>query len=220
MAVVDDLLSPAALKIAYDYAMRSTVWWHTKTSYLGTYTGNFAGVQGEFATNELLPALVDALRRALPRVLCSHRLKWTWMYKYDSDMDSGINLHADQAAVNLNLWITPTEAVKDSAEAEAGLIVYTIKPPASWGMDEHSRGGAEGEKRRRKLLLDGGFRNVTVPYRQNRLVLFDSTLFHRSGRVGFKKGYRNRRVNWTLLFGNRGEKCVLPTSPMGAESSS
>jgi hypothetical protein len=53
-----------------------------------------------------------------------------------------------------------------------------------------------------------GWRNVTVPYRQNRAVIFDSALFHRSGRVSFKPGYANRRINFTLLFGKQGDKCA------------
>jgi hypothetical protein len=44
---------------------------------------------------------------------------------------------------------------------------------------------------------------VTVPYRANRAVIFDSDLFHETDRIAFKDGYLNRRINITLLYGRR-----------------
>ena len=44
---------------------------------------------------------------------------------------------------------------------------------------------------------------VQVAYKQNRVVFFDSNLFHRSGKHRFKKGYKHMRINMTLLFGLR-----------------
>jgi hypothetical protein len=42
---------------------------------------------------------------------------------------------------------------------------------------------------------------LRVPYRENRCVLFDSSLIHISDRMHFNPGYENRRVNVTLLYG-------------------
>ena len=61
-----------------------------------------------------------------------------------------------------------------------------------------------------------GWRNITVPYRQNRAVIFDSALFHKSGRIAFKLGYTNRRINLTLLFGKKGDVCIQPDEPDAA----
>ena len=44
---------------------------------------------------------------------------------------------------------------------------------------------------------------MTVPYRANRAVIFDSDLFHETDVISFKPGYENRRINVTLLFGRR-----------------
>jgi hypothetical protein len=51
--------------------------------------------------------------------------------------------------------------------------------------------------------LRGG-RNITVPHKQNRCVIFDSELYHWTGRVNFKRGYHNRRINLTFLYGHPG----------------
>ncbi len=44
---------------------------------------------------------------------------------------------------------------------------------------------------------------MSVPYRANRAVIFDSNLFHETDRPRFKDGYLNRRINITLLYGLR-----------------
>jgi len=46
------------------------------------------------------------------------------------------------------------------------------------------------------------FTTSQVPYRANRMVLFDSSLYHRTDNLRFKKGkYTDRRINLTFLFG-------------------
>ena len=50
-----------------------------------------------------------------------------------------------------------------------------------------------------------GAQAVTVPYRQNRALIFNSDLFHKSDRCRFKDGYESRRLNLTLLYGRRGD---------------
>ena len=49
-----------------------------------------------------------------------------------------------------------------------------------------------------------GAEEVIVPYRCNRAVIFDSNLVHRTDDFYFAPGYENRRINITMLFGERG----------------
>ena len=44
---------------------------------------------------------------------------------------------------------------------------------------------------------------VTIPYKYNRAVLFNSAYFHETDKINFKKGYESRRINITYLFGGR-----------------
>ena len=57
----------------------------------------------------------------------------------------------------------------------------------------------------RQHLEEVGARSIIVPHKQNRAVLFNSDLFHETGRLVFKPGYENRRINVTMLFGRRGD---------------
>ena len=55
----------------------------------------------------------------------------------------------------------------------------------------------------RDFLRGAGARAVTVPYRANRAVIFDSDLFHETDEIHFREGYENRRINVTFLYGWR-----------------
>ncbi len=54
-------------------------------------------------------------------------------------------------------------------------------------------------------LARHGGEPVTVPYRCNRAVIFDSDLFHATDRFTFRDRYEDRRLNVTMLFGDRAE---------------
>ena len=73
--------------------------------------------------------------------------------------------------------------MEEGTEQEAGLVVYTEEEAASPNVARM---------------------NYTIPYRQSRAVIFHSELTHHSGRISFKPGYKNRRINLTLLFGKQG----------------
>ena len=58
-----------------------------------------------------------------------HTLRRLWAFKYDSRL-SGIPIHADFAAVNVNFWVTPDEANLD--QDSGGLIVWNKRMPPDW----------------------------------------------------------------------------------------
>ena len=179
--------------------------WHSvkEGGYLGAY------LREGFASPVLL-RLAEELRAALPGVFGEHQLTQLWAYKYAQRSPRGTALHADQAAVNVNLWITPDDANLEeegggaaASERDGGMAVYDVPPPGSWGMGEYNSVGAEAQARIRRFLRESGARREQVPHRANRVVIFDSTLFHESSEHHFKPGYKNRRINITLLFGKK-----------------
>tara|TARA_B100000161_G_C33196553_1_gene258107 strand:- start:87 stop:284 length:198 start_codon:yes stop_codon:yes gene_type:complete len=56
----------------------------------------------------------------------------------------------------------------------------------------------KSEKRSKKNKA----KSTIVPYKANNAVIFNSDLFHETDKYEFK-GYENRRINATILFGNR-----------------
>jgi hypothetical protein len=123
-------------------------------------------------------------------------LELLWAFKYDSHLP-GIEVHADFAAINVNFWITPDDANLDPKSG--GIVIWNKAAPLDWDFAKYNAATTMA----REFLARAGARSVTVPYRSNRAVIFDSNLFHETDQIVFKEGYLNRRINITLLYGLR-----------------
>ena len=190
IVVIDDLLTQEALEGLRRFCWGSTVW---KRPYSDGYLG--AMPPSGFAC-PLLAQIADEFRTVFPAIFGTHGLGQLWGFKYDSSM-SGIRLHADQAVVNVNFWITPDEA--NLNPENGGLVVWDRSAPLDWDFQRYNG----DEKASREFLTSSGSRPVTVPYRANRAVIFDSDLFHETDKIEFQQGYTNRRINITMLYGRR-----------------
>jgi tetratricopeptide (TPR) repeat protein len=190
IVTVDDFLTSNALAALRVFCLESSLWGRT---YGGGYLGSF--MEDGFIC-PLLAQIADELRQRLPGILSPHPLKKLWGFKYDSRL-SGINLHADFAAVNVNFWITPDAANTD--RSSGGLVIWDKGAPASWSFADYNRSPDRG----RAFLDQAGARPVVVPYRMNRAVIFNSNLFHETDRFAFQDDYASRRINITLLYGLR-----------------
>lgn len=185
---VDNFLTKEALKNLRDFCLESTIW---KTDYHNGYLGSF--LSGGFASPIVLQVAED-LRTSFPGIFKDHKLFQAWGFKYDSAM-TGINIHADFAAVNVNFWITPDEANLD--QESGGLVVWDKASPTDWNFKDYN----ENEPKIREFLAESGAKEIKVPHRQNRAMIFNSTLFHKTDDFSFKEGYENRRINITFLYG-------------------
>mmetsp|Transcript_31114 Transcript_31114/g.66082 ORF Transcript_31114/g.66082 Transcript_31114/m.66082 type:complete len:478 (+) Transcript_31114:45-1478(+) len=194
--VVDNLLSTSALQTIRQLLLRNTHWYQTKTPLeFGKYVGSYVD---DGLHDPLFLQLAKQLHESMPRIMKGHELKYMWAYKYDSEWESGIRLHADQAAVNVNLWVSLDGADLEVEGFGGGLVVFTAKPPANWDFESYN---TNTEFVIDHLLRPTNFANLTIAHKPNRAVIFDSALFHETDRYRFKKGYENGRINLTLLFG-------------------
>jgi hypothetical protein len=186
---IDNLLTPQALAAVRRFCRESTFWNNIKGGYLGAYF--FDGF-----CSELLLRLAWELRQAMPRVIGDHSLSMMWGFKCDSTLP-GLAVHADAAAVNVNFWITEDEANLDPEGG--GLQVYQDDAPTHWDF----RAFNDDPGKIHAHLKSIGSVPTRYPYRANRAVIFDSDLFHATDSPRFREGYLNRRINITLLYGNR-----------------
>ena len=200
LTYIDDFLSPKTLASLRDFLLGSTIWFdffHTG-GYMGTYLK-------DGLASPLILQIAEDLRLKFPKIFKHHKLTQLWAYKYDSrarDKNSftGINAHADFAAVNVNFWITPKSANLDPSSG--GLVVYNSEAPIDWAFEAYNN---NQEKIREEIIKSGGNKNI-IPYNENRAVIFNSNLFHETDNIDFKDGYENRRINVTMLFGKRSHK--------------
>ncbi len=190
VVVIDDFLTPPALTSLREFCWNSTIWRRA-------YDDGYLGAMPEFGFSPpLLAQIAEELRDTYPDIFQDHPLKYFWAFKYDSRL-TGIRVHADHAAVNVNFWITPDDANLDPKRG--GLVVWDAKAPLDWALGKYNG----DEKATRAFLASSGANAVRVPYRANRAVIFDSSLFHETDAIHFKEGYLNRRINVTLLYGTR-----------------
>ena len=93
--------------------------------------------------------------------------------------------------------ITPDDALEDPDAG--GLVVWDKEAPLDWDFEKYNA----DEAAMRRFLEENDAKAVRIPYRQNRALVFNSDLFHETDRIAFRPGYENRRINITLLYGDR-----------------
>jgi len=185
----DDLLTPRALALLQQYLFESTIW--HDFSHIG---GFVAAYLEDGLACPLLLQIADDLRNALPELLGAYPLTQAWAFKA-VDASAAVEVHADDAAITVNFWVTPTGA--NLEPGRGGLAVCRVAPPADWQLE-----GYEADQERIVTFLgQNAGDTLIVPYRENRAVLFESRLFHRSDVPKFVETYENHRVSVTLLYG-------------------
>ncbi len=189
LVVVDGFLREEAIEALRRYALRSTIWFdYSKAGgYCGSYLNDGFGCP-------LLMQLAEELRERMPEVVGPYPLTHLWGYIYDATL-SGITSHADPAKVNLNFWLTPDDANLDPDSG--GLVVWTREAPADWDFQAYNNEPEAIDA----FVADSD--KVVVPHRRNRVVMFNSSLVHRTDDFRFRSGLMNRRLNMTMLFGHR-----------------
>jgi tetratricopeptide (TPR) repeat protein len=191
VVVIDDFLSAPALAALRRFCHGSTIW---REAYEKGYLGAFPE---HGLACPLLAQIAEELKSLCRGIFLDHPLLQLWAFKYESRL-SGIPLHADFAAVNVNFWIAPDEANRNPDGG--GLVIWDVPAPLDWDFKTYNNDPQAG----REFLAGRGARPLTVPHRCNRAVIFDSDLFHETDAVDFAEGYLNRRINLTLLYGRRG----------------
>ncbi len=191
----DDFLTPEALQALRDFCLESTIFFHNVDNHfvVSLITCGF--------NCGLLYQMAEELKERLPGMLDGHALTNMWAYRYRNQSE-GVGTHTDDAAVTFNFWITPDDA--NLVPGHGGLTVYAKDQPYDW---DWLRYNVEKYTPAVKQEIDDFLADaeiITIPYRENRAVLFHSNLFHGSDQVHFKDGFENRRVNVTMVFGKRG----------------
>lgn len=188
-AMFDNLLTPSALAGLKRYLLESTIW-HD----FDHIDGFVASYLEDGLASPLVLQIADEIRSVFPELLAEHPLSQAWAFK-GLEARAAIDAHADDAAFSVNFWVTPDAANRDPERG--GLTVCLAPPPPEWQVRDYD---ADKEAIVTFLELHADD-SLVVPYRENRAVLFNSRLFHRSDAPNFATGYENHRINLTLLFG-------------------
>jgi hypothetical protein len=189
VVAIDDLLTPPALASLRRFLLESTIW--HDFSHIDGFVASY--LEDGLAC-PLLLQIADELRQAFPAILGPHPLSQAWAFK-GLKPQAAVDVHADDAAVSVNFWVTPAQA--NLAPGCGGLVVCRAPPPADWEIKDY-----DADRDRIVTFLEQNADNCSVvPYDENRAALFRSRLFHASDRPEFAPGYENHRINLTLLYG-------------------
>jgi hypothetical protein len=94
-------------------------------------------------------------------------------------------------------WMTDDSA--NLSPGGGGLRIYTLSANESHSFEEIN---AQAPVAMRENLRAAGAEIIDVPYKQNRMVMFDSSLYHETQPFQFStKRYDEKRINFTLLYG-------------------
>ncbi|KAL3807195.1 hypothetical protein ACHAXA_008907 [Cyclostephanos tholiformis] len=185
--VINGLLALRTLSILRDLLLRNTHWFQTKTPLeFGKYVGSYIN---DGLNDPIFLEIAKEIHKSMPRIMEGHDLRYI-------EWESGINLHADMAAVNVNVWLSADGADLREEGYGGGLVVYTARPPDDWTFESYN---ADTNHVIEKLHRPTDFAN-TERYR-------------------FRKGYKNGRINLTFLFGEmrtgmggKDDSCSLTTT--------
>ena len=192
LVVMEDFLTPAALEKLRRYCAGSTIWHRT---YNAGYIG--ATPQDGLAC-PLMAQIAEEIQGTFPAIIGAHRFRYLGAFKYDSTLSTGTNIHADFSAVNVNFYIAPDEANLDPESG--GLDVWNVATTSEAQMRQLNG----NEDMARAYLKSSNAALTRIPHRANRAVIFRSDLIHKTSDCRFAEGYLNKRINVSLLFGDRG----------------
>ncbi|MEO0972758.1 MAG: tetratricopeptide repeat protein, partial [Pseudomonadota bacterium] len=150
---VDALLREETLLALRQFCFESTIW---KTNFNDGYLGAFLS---EGFSSPLLLQVAEELRTTFPNIFRGHPLKQAWAFKQDNQLNP-VGIHADAAAVNVNLWITQQDANLDPSSG--GLTVWNKEAPSDWDFARYN--SVEHKPKIREFLQASGAEPITVPY--------------------------------------------------------
>jgi tetratricopeptide (TPR) repeat protein len=187
ICIIDDILSQAFLTDLKIFFRCANIF---KRPYPRGYVGTFLGTG--MANKPILQFSKD-LTLKLPDIFNKYHLTQAWAFKYDTQQ-KGIGIHADDAKVNVNLWLTPESANLDNHSG--GMIIWKKKPNESSNFSDYN-----SSINSEKILQDVSESDyIRIPYKANRAVIFNSKLYHATDDINFDSKYINRRINVTFLY--------------------
>ena len=99
--VIDNFLTWEALERLRTYCAGSTIW---RRIYNAGYLG---ATPEDGLACPLMAQIAEEIRSTFPEILVAHPFRYLGAFKYDSTLSTGTNTHADNSAVNFNLYIAP-----------------------------------------------------------------------------------------------------------------
>ncbi len=186
--VVDDIFDVAALSALRIFLTRSTIWFDARPE---------RGYLGAHLHDGLASALIRDVSTAIREFACDlvgeTLISQVWAFKYGREA-SGIDVHADQADMNVNVWLTDERFNSDPTTG--GMTIFGSRVPEGWTFKAYNASPDTVREHLRAVRAT----EHKIAYRGNRATIFPSHLFHQTDPVNFEGGYDGRRINLTIML--------------------
>ena len=187
ICVIDNILSEPFLNDLNIFFRCANIF---KRPYPRGYVGSFLGTG--MANKPILQFSMDLMSN-LPNIFNKCHLTQAWAFKYDSQ-HKGIGIHADDAIINVNLWLTSDSANLD--QDSGGMIIWKKTPNKTSKFSDYN--SSFNSQRMLSDVSSSDF--IKIPYKANRAIIFNSKLYHATDDIDFDSNYINRRINVTFLY--------------------
>ena len=185
VTVIDNFFTPQCLDILKYRVLYAK---HFDTNYK-TYKAIDYGGNRDYITHLIVKELKNKLD-----ILPLFQRAWSFVYSNESP---GVLLHCDPSELNMNVWVSSDESIKD--KSKNGLNIYELNPPRSWNRSEWNTNPSKVKK----FIATKKIKPIKIDYKSNRAIIFNGAYFHSSNGVSMKEGVENKRVSYTLLFGSQ-----------------
>ena len=145
-------------------------------------------------SDDTTKTIVDDLEYSCPELLNNFVRAWSFLYDNET---KGVGIHSDPSNFNVNIWVTPDECVKDPYSN--GLNIYQVPVPTDAKREDYNNPNNIYMK---KLIYSRPHHILRIPYKCNRAIIFDASLPHETDKVSMIEGPKNRRVSYTMLYGD------------------
>ncbi len=161
-----------------------------KYPYSRGYIGAFLG---KGMANKALLEFSQDLKKSFKKIFMDYDLSQAWAFKYDSKRE-GIGIHADDAKINVNFWVTDDSSNLNSETG--GMIIWKRTPPSGSDFQDYNSISSMDKMFKEVKNTD----SLRISYKANRAIIFNSNLYHVTDELHFRDSYEDRRVNVTFLY--------------------
>jgi len=189
--VVDDFLLPDTLAAMRRFLLESTIWYDARPQrgYLGAHLHDGLAC-------DLVERTAQAVLEFAAGLIGPGLISQVWAFRY-APKAAGIDLHADQASWNVNMWLT--DEAHNRNPQTGGMTIYGCRAPDDWQFEMYNA----SPDRVRAYLESSNAASRRIEYKANRAIVFDSRLFHKTDPVEFSPEFDGRRINMTFMIDKR-----------------
>lgn len=210
VVIIDNILSDNTIQLLRKIIKENAIFFDYKFPNL------FKSRMDDGLHQQIFGQIANELQKKMPKLLSIPLKEW-WIYKsIYKPQQLSLGIHTDSGLVQVNFWIT--EENYNLNKQSGGLIIYKTQcedndeSSLDWDINVANgkcfiidENGRSIEPKKHELLKNNNYDSIKIPYKENRAIIFNSSLFHTtdSKNINFANDYSGFRANLTYTFGDR-----------------